>query len=199
MDMPTCDPGLISPILCAVNQKIPRNILEIGVGTGKWGMLVREYLDVWYRKSTSFDPLATGAVVLDGIEIHEGYRNPLWSSYNSIIIGDACDLLPLMTWHDLILCIEVLEHLDRKSGKALMTQALRRCSTLIISYTNSPQGPAFNNEHERHLSMWSEEDLREVCPSTRKLISINRVTEVFCMESSSRSVNIPQPGGEPVQ
>ena len=191
--MPTCDPGLISPVLCVINQKTPRNVLEIGIGTGKWGVLIREYLEVWYRKSTSFDPLASGAVVLDGIEIHEEYKNFLWSNYNSIIIGNACEILPHIPWHDLILCIEVLEHLDRKAGKALIEQALSRCSSLIISYTNSPQGPAFENEHERHVSMWSEEDLREICPSTRKLISINGITEAFCMESSSRSVTIPRP------
>ena len=101
--MPTCHPSLISPILCEINQRNPRNILDVGIGTGKWGSLIREYLDVWYRKTPTLGNLEPGTVILDGIEIHRAYETPLWKLYNTIFVGDASGLISQMSWHDLIL------------------------------------------------------------------------------------------------
>lgn len=184
--MPTCDPRLISPVLSEVLRMQPKSVLDIGVGTGKWGALIREYTDVWCQRTSSpFDASPHNRTIIDGIEIHPAYRNPLWGCYNRVTIGDACGILPsLRNSYDLVLCIEVLEHLDRASGAILVRQVLERCSAMILSYTNTDQGSAFGNEHERHISRWSEEELGGLFPQIRKLISIDGITEAFILKGS---------------
>lgn len=188
--MPSSDPRLISPIMYEVLCKRPRSILDVGMGTGKWGALSREYLDIWWRISQTFDGLLHGTAIVDGIEVFPQYETLLWQAYNTVIVGDACELMPRMPWHDMIICVEVLEHIEREAGILLIKQMLARCSSLILTYTNGDQEAAWGNVHEKHVSRWCEADLAALCPSMRKLVSINRITEAFCMESGSRSVRI---------
>lgn len=182
--MPTCDPRLISPVLFEVLQMQPKRTLDIGVGTGKWGALIREYTDVWCQRTSSpFDTSSQNHTSIDGIEIHPAYKNPLWGCYNHVTIGDVYDVLPSLPYsYDLVLCIEVLEHLDSASGAILISEALKRCSAMILSYTNSNQGPAFGNVHERHISYWSEAKLSRLFPQLRKLVSIDGITEAFILK-----------------
>jgi Methyltransferase domain len=177
--MPTCDPRLISPVMFEVLTMQPRSVLDVGVGTGKWGTLVREYTDIWCQRTCTFSPGKEGATLIDGIEICREYENPLWGNYDHVYLGDALKLLPGRQRYDLILCLEVLEHLGREDGKKLISMMLDRCSYLIVSYTNSEQGSAFGNEHERHVSRWSEDELRACCPRARKLATIGSITEAY--------------------
>ena len=38
---------LITPIVSLVQAAEPTSVLDIGVGFGKWGFLLREYIEVW--------------------------------------------------------------------------------------------------------------------------------------------------------
>ena len=178
--MPTCDPRLLSPIILEVMAQQPRSVLDIGIGTGKWGTLVREYTDLWNQKSKIFDLKAPGAVVIDGIEIYKDYENSLWSNYNYVIIGNACDIVPrLESYYDLALFIEVLEHIPKEAGRALIVELLKVCTSAIISYTNTEQGSVFDNVHESHVSRWCPEDIQRLCTSFRHIVSIGGITEAF--------------------
>ena len=157
--MPTCDPILITPIIQEVLYQQPKTVLEIGTGTGKFGALVREYTDIWYRRLHQQD----WRTRIHGIEIFSGYRNPLWGLYDSVMIGDATKLIDmpqlLLPCYDLILMTEVLEHLSKETGKMMLAKCLQKANIFIFSFTNSPQDAAFGNEHERHISQWNESDL----------------------------------------
>lgn len=178
--MPTCDPRLLSPIMLEVMALQPHSILDIGVGTGKWGTLVREYTDLWNQKSKIFDLKAPDAVVIDGIEIYKDYENSLWHNYNYVVVGDACDIVPRLESHyDLALFIEVLEHIPKEAGQTLIVEVLKRCTFIIISYTNNEQGTWFDNVHESHVSRWCLEDIQNLCISFRHIASIGGITEAF--------------------
>jgi hypothetical protein len=155
--VPTSDFHQISDVLHVVHQAQPATVLDIGVGFGKWGMLCREVLEIYNERV----PAASWTTRIDGIEIHEPYRNPLWSlAYNAVHIGDASQVLPTLGTYDLILCCDVIEHFERAEGMEFLNVMLAHGSLVILT---SPRGfvtqsARYGNEHEVHRSGWTESD-----------------------------------------
>jgi len=48
--MPTSDLYNITPILTIISNLKPKKILDVGCGFGKYGLLMREYLEVWQER-----------------------------------------------------------------------------------------------------------------------------------------------------
>lgn len=165
--MPTCDPRLITPVMCKVMELQPRSVLDLGIGMGKWGALSREYLDIWNRRLTSMEWM----VAINGVEIYEGYRNPMWDLYTHVTIGNIMDVIINTPPHDLILCLEVLEHLSEENSSNLLRIAQSKCKWMMISYTNGPQDAAFGNIYEQHISRWDEASVGRIVPGAIKLAS----------------------------
>ncbi len=164
--MPSSSPVLLSPIMSLVMKLRPTSVLDVGCGAGKWGALVREYCDWWGEG-------ATGArrTRIDAVEIHAPYIGELHRAvYDNVFVEDAVDFLEATTagpcegcpleQYDLILCVDVIEHLDEERGKRFLAAAMKRCRTLLVSTPQapSPQGAVFGNEHERHVSQWVPQD-----------------------------------------
>lgn len=151
--MPTSDPILITPVCKEILALQPKSVLDIGIGFGKFGALAREYTDVWNRRTVN-------TTVIHGIEIFEKYGNPNWDHYDMVLVGDVIKLLPTLGAYDLILLIEILEHLKKEEGLELLDMCFNKCKMLLFSYSNSPQGAAFGNVNEIHLSTWKDEDFK---------------------------------------
>ena len=64
---------LIEHLARLAKVKPGSDILDIGCGFGKYGMLFREYLDVWHERYER----QQWRVRLVGIEAYEQYRNPI--------------------------------------------------------------------------------------------------------------------------
>jgi hypothetical protein len=158
--MPTSDFHAITDVLHVIEQIKPASILEIGVGFGRWGVLCHEILDIYYER---YKP-ADWTLQMDGIEIFENYKNPLWDSfYRQIFIGDAFELIDKMNRYDLIFAGDVIEHFEKQKGKQLIEKFLEHAECVIIT---SPVGflhqdCQFGNSHEEHKSGWSEEDFKK--------------------------------------
>ena len=135
----------------------PQSILEIGVGFGKWGVVAREYLEAWqghYRRGE-------WRVRIEGIEIFEDYRNPIWAAaYDRIHIGDATQILNTLGQFDVGLICDVIEHIEKPAGRDLINQLLAHCHTVILTTPLSfwPQGEEHGNVNEKHLCLWRPED-----------------------------------------
>jgi hypothetical protein len=157
--MPVSDLHHISDVLHVVEQARPSRVLDVGVGFGKWGMLCREVLDVTYGRLQREEWQAT----IDGVEVFESYRNPLWAGYDRVEIGDVRELLPRLGRYDLVVICDVIEHFDKEEGLALLRRLLEHAELVILTSPRGfiPQGSEFGNEHERHRSGWDEGDLRE--------------------------------------
>jgi SAM-dependent methyltransferase len=141
----------------------PESVLDIGVGFGKYGMLIREYLDPNIGNADHHR-----RVRLDGIEIFTPYITPIQRSiYDNIYPGDALEILPILsTRYDLILLIDVLEHFDEQRGSQLITHCLEKGTTLLIStpHNPGPQLEAYGNPAERHVKRWNIHDLKKFGP-----------------------------------
>ena len=189
--MPTSDYHQISDVLHVIEQVRPARVLDVGVGFGKWGFLCREILDVYYERVQP----ETWTTVIDGIEIYEPYRNPTWAlAYNQIHIGDARELLPTLGQYDLIIACDVIEHFEKADGNKLIDELLRHAPVLIMTTPAgyAPQGAAYGNEHETHLSTWSEADLAR-WPHRYKLIGFTFMAVIGASEDALKKVEIRQP------
>ena len=109
----------------------PKNILDIGVGFGKYGFLSREYLELFDGREKLWD----WKIIIDGIEIFQDYITPLHKIvYDQIYIGNVMDILPtLEKKYDLILLIDVIEHLNFDEGKKLIEMCQQHAKNIIIS------------------------------------------------------------------
>ena len=144
--MPSCRPDIISEIVYKILEIVPQTILDVGVGYGKWGVLCTEYLTYW----KSVKPK------IDGVEIFENYKSPAHGVYNKIFYSDVIDILDEVGNYNLVLIIDVIEHLNREDGLRLLDAS----KSYIVSTPEywSPQGTCFGNKYETHISRWALDD-----------------------------------------
>jgi hypothetical protein len=127
----------------------PRRILDIGIGMGTYGFILRQFMDV---KEERLDR-EKWRTVIDGIEIFETYRNPVWDYvYNTVFIGDARLLVDQLDRYDVVLCNDVLEHFDLDEARNLLSRLVEANQTVIATTPNIdfPQGSWGGNEAETH-------------------------------------------------
>ncbi len=139
----------------------PQSLLDIGVGFGKYGVLAREYLELWDGRGVYGDWTRR----IDGIEIYEDYLSPLHEYvYDHIYVGDALDIVPALDFnYDLILLIDVLEHFSYEEGTRLLDACRRKGRNFLVSTPKDvgEQQGAFNNPHEAHKSQWQPGDFEQ--------------------------------------
>lgn len=159
--LPTCDPLILTPACREIIGCQPNSVLDIGVGYGKWGLLVREYTEVW-RHHRLYP--SDWQVMLHGVEIHEGYRNPVWKLYDSVIVMDALHIPSSWSYphndpaYDLCIMVDVIEHMPKPEAATLLEWLRRRCKKILISYSNHDQHGVGDNKHEDHVSKWKPTD-----------------------------------------
>jgi hypothetical protein len=157
------------PFVAAELQRLnPRSILDVGVGFGKWGVVAREYLEAWQGRFRR----EQWRVRIEGIEIFEGYRNPIWAAaYDQIHIGNASQILNTLGQFDVGLICDVIEHIEKPTGRDLINQLLAHCQTVILTTPSSfwPQGEEHGNASEKHLCLWRPEDFRGYSAHTVEL------------------------------
>jgi hypothetical protein len=189
--VPVSDYHQISDVLHVVQQIQPQSLLDIGVGFGKWGMLCREILEI-YPGRVSQDEWK---LQFDGIEIHPPYRNPLWDmAYNQVYLGDALVVLPTLQKYDLIICCDVIEHFPKDVGKRFVQTILQHARVAIITSPcgYAPQDAIYDNEHERHLSGWGEEDLQDF-PHLFKIIGFTFMAVLSADENELEKIHLIDP------
>jgi hypothetical protein len=135
-------------------------VLDIGVGSGKYGVLCREYLDQWVGGSLE------RRCRIDGVEAHEPYLGPLHRAvYDELIIGDAREVVPKLDGHwDLAMMIDVFEHLTPDDGRALVEALAQKATSVLVSvpYRDIEQGATHENEFERHRAHYDAAKLHAI-------------------------------------
>lgn len=156
--MPTSRPIALKHICNCILNLQPKSVLDIGIGFGKNGFLAREYTDIW--KGRVFSNWTTR---IDGIEIFPDYLSEIqYMIYDNIYIGDAAKVIKRLGNYDMIICTAVLEHFTKEDGNSLLTDIknLRtKLGIVVLPINVKPQGAVYGNEHERHVSEWTLEDL----------------------------------------
>jgi hypothetical protein len=95
----------------------PFSVLDIGSGFGKYGVLCREYLELWDGRQ-EYNFLRR----IDGVEAFKNYITPLHKFiYNNIYTENIIDLVKKLDYtYDLVLLTDVLEHFTKDEGEWLL-------------------------------------------------------------------------------
>jgi hypothetical protein len=142
-----------------VRKLDPKSILDIGVGFGRWGILFREFLEIWEhsRYDGNWDR------ILDGVEIYPGYIKDYHNHfYSNIFLESALTYLTTTdNRYDLIHFGDVIEHMTKDEGERVIELALDKAEYVLI---NIPIGKHWkqdapgDNPNEAHKSIWYNND-----------------------------------------
>jgi hypothetical protein len=181
--MPSSDPRVLTETAREIILANPRTVLDIGVGFGKWGVLAREYTDIWNYRFYADEWQTT----IIGIEVHGKYDNPIWDIYNKVLLGEALKVVSgikagafdredlrepnggivVPKHYDLAIMIDVLEHFDKSTGQTMLDKVMSISDKFLVGYSNSEQKDVRDNKYEDHLSTWEDKDFDRF---TRKLV-----------------------------
>jgi hypothetical protein len=159
--MPTSDMTNVAPVMNTVRLICPKHVLDLGIGFGKYGVLVREWTDGINGRV----PHSSWKARIVGVEGHVGYRNPAWDLYDRVDVEDFTDPdhWDKYEGHDLVLMIDSLEHVDRSVGDDLLIYLRDHNRNLIVSTPVGfrAQDAVNGNEFERHRSGWTRKDFAQ--------------------------------------
>jgi hypothetical protein len=136
----------------------PKRVLDLGVGLGKWGLLLREALDFIEGR---FDR-ASWQVVIDGIDAHR-YDSPIldWV-YDDLRIADVSEVVDELAGYDLVVMGDVIEHFEKDIGLAVLRALLAQNTNVILTtpfhYFDQERE---DNPFQRHRSHWTLDDFSE--------------------------------------
>lgn len=149
----------VSQIAARLLIRQPSRVLDLGMGTGFYGAVVRQWVD---------EGVAPWRTWLAGVEVFTAYRNPLWDLYN-VVYGMTIEeyLAKHPEQFDCVLFNDVLEHFDHTAGESLLRylpQFVAPGGMLLVSTPAlfHPQEAAHGNEYERHRSLWTADQLRSL-------------------------------------
>lgn len=159
--MPTSNWQNISFNIELVRKLDPNSILDVGVGFGRWGILFREFLEIW--NYSNYD--GKWKRKIDGVEIFEKYIQPYHSFfYDKIFIENVSDFLRRPDiQYDLINFGDVIEHFEKNEALTLIELALSKSKNVIINLpigNNWEQKGTSENEFEEHKSIFCNKDFK---------------------------------------
>jgi 2-polyprenyl-3-methyl-5-hydroxy-6-metoxy-1,4-benzoquinol methylase len=134
-----------------------KTVLDVGIGFGIYGALVRNYLD------SGVLPFKTR---LDGVEAWAKYRNPMWANYHHVYEQPLQDV-KFERKYDFIIMCDVIEHFDKEEGKEQIKRLISQLNPKGQLIVSTPaifceQGAAHGNKFETHKSLWTKEDFSEL-------------------------------------
>lgn len=137
----------------------PQRVLDIGIGFGMYGAVVRQWVDEGVQPWRTF---------LAGVEAWPPYRNPAWDLYNVIFVGSVEQYLKQHDeLFDSIILGDIIEHFPKAEGGRLLEHLKQRLAPrglllLITPVGFHEQGAANGNPYECHHSSWSADDLQSL-------------------------------------
>ena len=142
-----------------VRKLNPASILDVGVGFGRWGILFREFLEIW--ENSKYD--GSWKRTIDGVEIFPGYIKDYHKYfYNNIFIENASEFIKKTSKnYDLINFGDVIEHFEKSEGEELINLALEKGKFVLINIPigkNWQQEGSKENPYEEHKSAWYNND-----------------------------------------
>lgn len=136
----------------------PKRVLDVGVGNGRMGFLVREY-----GAKEGIPRYKPGNLIIDGIEGYAPYLGPLQEAiYDRIIVSDALRALDDMTdRYELVIASDILEHFSEADARHFLHLLPRVGSVaLVITPTFDMPQRSEINPLEDHRSFWPASTLR---------------------------------------
>ena len=173
---PVSWPGQIGVVVDAVVRRAPSSILDIGVGWGTYGSVLRAALP---------------AAIIDGVEPWAAYRWDLrmpvrrdrWGAYDDVAIGLWPEVDPPVASvdYDVALMVDVLEHMGTDHGVLAMAAAMGIARALVVATPHDPMRwpqDDLPNGHEAHRRRWSVDDI------ARPMVSRFAIAEAWHLSES---------------
>jgi hypothetical protein len=135
----------------------PDRVLDLGVGLGKWGFLMREALDFIDGRSERED----WTTVIDGVDGHR-YDSPLidWI-YDSVTIADLREVVDDLRGYDLVTMGDIIEHLEKDEGLDLLSRLLAHNDCVVLTTpVHFFEQEVADNPFQSHRSHWTADDFR---------------------------------------
>ena len=111
------------------------NALDLGCGIGHNGFIFREMFEIRYLRLQPKEWMHR----MEGIEIFEGYKNPVWDYfYDKVTIGDCLKLIGNLMDdnYDVVFATELLEHFEEDKVYFFVENILKKLNkggSLIIT------------------------------------------------------------------
>lgn len=168
--MPTSSPVVITEVIAMVSQ-VPaaerRRVLDVGPGYGKYGLMLREYLNEKPRQ-------------LDAIEAWPQYVIDfpwLGCIYDQVHVGDVCDRgSEFLARYDVVLMADVLEHIPTSDALAMFARVPGRiviCTPADFFHNGDNLPPT-----EAHVSHWTVEQLGAIAVDQGREMEVGYVNAV---------------------
>lgn len=155
------------PVIIHLIQKLgPASILDIGKGFGKYGFLVHEYAGI--SNQEKINPGATlkqlSKVSIDAVEVDPDLMLPhLDQLYRTVYFGDILKIYSDLPKYDLVLMIDIIEHINKPGAIELLRHLLKNGSRVIVSTPiDFFEQHLYESEYENHVSHWSLKDFRAI-------------------------------------
>ena len=190
--MPIGSHSIVSHVARALEDNRPRRILDLGIGFGFYGAVVRQWLDQGVRPWSTY---------LAGVEAWGRYCNPLWDLYDLVTVNTIQDYLTSSTEQfDFVIMNDVLEHLAPEEGRKVLQEiepVINPGGHLIVGTPARyfEQDAVNGNEFERHRSYWTADQLRPL--GFTILLDGSEPQLGFPMLLGIRQIDAPSRGGPP--
>ena len=160
--MPTSNWQNISYDIELIRTLNPQKILDVGIGFGRWGILSREFLEVWDEDNISGNWKRT----IDGVEIYSPYIKEYHRYfYTHIYEQNLIDFFEnLQSDYDLIIFGDVIEHLDKADAFKVIKKAVEHSKFILINIPIGKfweQGEKDGNIYHIHKSVWRLKDFKK--------------------------------------
>jgi len=149
----------ISYCIDVIRKIAPKKILDAGIGFGRWGILSREFLEVWEGRVRSKD----WELQIDGVEIFnsniEEYLKYFYSNIYNIDAYQYINSTP--DFYDLIIIGDMLEHLEKRKANDFLHNCMAKSKFVMINIpigNDWEQSEMYGNIYEKHLSYWKVKD-----------------------------------------
>lgn len=135
----------------------PRQVLDVGLGFGFYGVSVRTWVDLGVQPWRTF---------LVGVEGFSAYRNPLWELYDVIYEQPIETFLDQHSrQYDVVVAADIIEHFDFSSGHEVLAKLKQRVApggrlVVVTPAVFFEQAAVYGNSYEVHRSFWPAEVLR---------------------------------------
>ena len=154
----------IPTIIRLIQSLGPKRVLDIGKGFGKYGFLIHEYVGIDNLKR--IDPSKTLAELsnlkIDAVEADKDLMLPhLNQIYTTTFAGDVTKIYKDLPSFELVLMIDVIEHLDKGSAVEVLKYFLElNTNILIATPINYFQQELYESDYEHHISHWKLKDFK---------------------------------------
>ena len=164
--MATSSMQLIPYVLANLRQAPLSSLLDVGIGFGNYGYLVRSYYDLAKAVTPDEFKREKWRMRIDGIEGFAPFVDErLKCIYDNIYLGPMDKVLATLGSYDVIIIIAVLVHLPKAQGFEFLDMAYERANSMVVVTTPTrvwPQDDIFNNPYEVHQNvMWVQNDFNK--------------------------------------